>query len=634
MKVMIRKIAISFILVSVYSLVGYGQDKKMHNYSDEELETISSYIKALEEADLEVPFVIDVERRSTVLSLLSVTSNIKEKDEYFYDFDDEGITKLVSYIDMLEQRNSTRTTTEYQLEIKTADGELKKYNFASLKAMNKFIKDLKRSDPVFAAQLKSGEELDIAIVSTNEGRKAYKFTSLESMQDMMLKMNNDELALKDKLKQNSLDLELIQPDGTKQKFTFQTLDAMNDFLVNLDKLNPKLSQELKSGDGFDVALISSDGQLRNYKFKTLAAMTKVTLNLKTEDKVFAESLIAQEDIEMEIINSNGKREKLKFPNLPAMNEYLLKLEETNPALAAQLKAGDGFEMDLVMPDGSIKAYDFKTLDAMTDVTLKMKPEEFALKSNQKVEHDYLMEIIMPDGKKEKFVFKSLPAMNEYMKNLSETNPELAAQLKSMADFDMRITIIEEKTNNSTYKFHDEEQLLAADTTKEDTEMIAKEDEKSTDEKEGVKESVGNTTKFYDNVSFELNKWSISPSHKTSLNKIVKEMLANKSIELTILGHTDNSGSASFNKNLANLRASAVRAYLVSKGIKVSRLLTKSYGAEKPVATNNSEQGRSKNRRVEIRLRKEGDKDEAFLSTPIEVKKKVEVQLKRKRLATA
>ena len=71
--------------------------------------------------------------------------------------------------------------------------------------------------------------------------------------------------------------------------------------------------------------------------------------------------------------------------------------------------------------------------------------------------------------------------------------------------------------------------------------------------------------------------------------------------MEIQGHTDNIGSAAYNKDLSQRRAESVRTYLIGKGVAEGRLTAHGYGLEQPVADNKTEKGRAKNRRVEFRL---------------------------------
>jgi outer membrane protein OmpA-like peptidoglycan-associated protein len=86
-----------------------------------------------------------------------------------------------------------------------------------------------------------------------------------------------------------------------------------------------------------------------------------------------------------------------------------------------------------------------------------------------------------------------------------------------------------------------------------------------------------------------------------LNRIVKMLSDNKSINIEIHGHTDNIGSDSANMILSSERAKAVKNYIIKKGILASRLKTIPFGEKVPVADNNTEEGRKSNRRVEFKI---------------------------------
>ena len=75
--------------------------------------------------------------------------------------------------------------------------------------------------------------------------------------------------------------------------------------------------------------------------------------------------------------------------------------------------------------------------------------------------------------------------------------------------------------------------------------------------------------------------------------------ANPKLKLSVEGHTDNTGTPEGNRKLSDARAASVKAALVAKGIEAPRLQSKGFGQDKPVADNRTEEGRAKNRRVEL-----------------------------------
>lgn len=106
---------------------------------------------------------------------------------------------------------------------------------------------------------------------------------------------------------------------------------------------------------------------------------------------------------------------------------------------------------------------------------------------------------------------------------------------------------------------------------------------------------------FKNLEFASAKSDIKEESKADLDKIIEIMQRNPSYRLLIVGHTDNAGSATFNKSLSLNRANAVKAYMVSKGITTDKFITKGYGPDRPVADNTTDEGKQKNRRVEMTI---------------------------------
>jgi OOP family OmpA-OmpF porin len=102
-----------------------------------------------------------------------------------------------------------------------------------------------------------------------------------------------------------------------------------------------------------------------------------------------------------------------------------------------------------------------------------------------------------------------------------------------------------------------------------------------------------------NVNFDFAKSTLQASSNAELMKVVAFMKANPSYRIALSGHTDNIGNKSSNLLLSQNRAAAVKAYLVAKGIAANRIETAGYGSSKPVASNSTDAGRAKNRRVEF-----------------------------------
>ena len=108
------------------------------------------------------------------------------------------------------------------------------------------------------------------------------------------------------------------------------------------------------------------------------------------------------------------------------------------------------------------------------------------------------------------------------------------------------------------------------------------------------------------LRFESGKAQIPPQSFPVLDKVVQAVMALPGSHVVIEGHTDSQGSEEINKNLSQDRARAVRDYLVHEaGVDPSRITAIGYGSERPVATNESADGRSLNRRIEITISRAG-----------------------------
>ena len=105
--------------------------------------------------------------------------------------------------------------------------------------------------------------------------------------------------------------------------------------------------------------------------------------------------------------------------------------------------------------------------------------------------------------------------------------------------------------------------------------------------------------FDSGILFATNKSNLSAEAKSNLKKFADEMKDLTDTDITIYGHTDNTGSASVNERISLQRAEGVASYLQSRGINASRIHSEGKSYNDPVADNDTAEGRAKNRRVEV-----------------------------------
>ena len=101
------------------------------------------------------------------------------------------------------------------------------------------------------------------------------------------------------------------------------------------------------------------------------------------------------------------------------------------------------------------------------------------------------------------------------------------------------------------------------------------------------------------INFDTDKATIKPESRPIIDQIVKLLKDNPGLKVGIEGHTDSTSTAARNKTLSQQRAESVVSVLMKAGIDAKRLSAKGWGQDKPVADNKTEEGRAKNRRVEI-----------------------------------
>ncbi|MFZ4670437.1 MAG: OmpA family protein [Flavobacterium sp.] len=114
--------------------------------------------------------------------------------------------------------------------------------------------------------------------------------------------------------------------------------------------------------------------------------------------------------------------------------------------------------------------------------------------------------------------------------------------------------------------------------------------------EGIKLVLGENA-----VRFDTNKATLTSVAKANLDKLVPVLNQYPDTNIQIYGYTDSTGSAEYNLNLSNQRAASVKAYLAGKGLASGRFVTTGLGIADPIATNDTPEGRSQNRRVEFAI---------------------------------
>ena len=129
-------------------------------------------------------------------------------------------------------------------------------------------------------------------------------------------------------------------------------------------------------------------------------------------------------------------------------------------------------------------------------------------------------------------------------------------------------------------------------------LVADQEVKVTENEKEIEVTVGAE------VLFATGKYEVRPAATEALSKVAAVIKSHPGLPIVIEGHTDSIGTVASNQALSERRAKSVQEWLTAKGdVPANRITTKGYGPKKPAASNSTEEGRQKNRRVEIRLEK-------------------------------
>ena len=103
------------------------------------------------------------------------------------------------------------------------------------------------------------------------------------------------------------------------------------------------------------------------------------------------------------------------------------------------------------------------------------------------------------------------------------------------------------------------------------------------------------------ITFPVDRFDIQPQFQSTLDQVAQTLASYDQTYIDVLGHTDSTGSDAYNQSLSERRAQSVSDYLSARGVARARIGLRGYGESQPIASNDTESGRSENRRVEIKV---------------------------------
>jgi len=128
---------------------------------------------------------------------------------------------------------------------------------------------------------------------------------------------------------------------------------------------------------------------------------------------------------------------------------------------------------------------------------------------------------------------------------------------------------------------------------------AKEIENTVAGAEVIKADEGIVVKFDEGILFDFNSSDLKSSAKTNIAKLAETLNKEPDTEILVLGHTDNIGTQEVNQRISLARANSVKSYAVAQGVSDNRIKTEGKSYSEPIASNDTDDGRAQNRRVEI-----------------------------------
>ena len=331
---------------------------------------------------------------------------------------------------------------------------------------------------------------------------------------------------------------------------------ISDYLYQLEKRDSSLRAELAT---IDQTALNSD-----VAANSVIVCGKVIGINKTQFPIT--------DVNMDLIKENGEviTEKtanngyFKFTGISAAENYTLRLNEE----AAKIIQADRILitdclgktiMTLTKNDGGF--FEYKVLE--------LEKSQLNMVGGDLSDSDPVMKV------------KTLK------ENYKKVQDELVVAKTCKADYD----VLQEKYNELEKKYIDLKANVAmggeADATSDDL----------------LKDSTQHS-RYIKTIRFLVDNASLDEKAMIALDGLVSQMKAYKTIKFNVVGHADNSGTDSVNVALSKNRAMAVKTYLISKGMKTANFSTEWFGSTKPFAPNDTEEGRSQNRRVEIRVKRD------------------------------
>ncbi|NVO04251.1 MAG: OmpA family protein [Bacteroidetes bacterium] len=226
----------------------------------------------------------------------------------------------------------------------------------------------------------------------------------------------------------------------------------------------------------------------------------------------------------------------------------------------------------------------KTLKSLFIISLIVISSKVDSQNIQPTLKEALLNVVVmnPDGKTRKnetIIFEGVKSKKKY-EGITNKDGKFSFLIPKGETYKIRYKVFTDAEDYSTMEIPETDDLLTTNLTIK-IEMMQ--------------------TYVLNNVLFDTGKSSLTKESYKGMDELVDLMKRKNTLVIEISGHTDNVGSKALNLKLSQDRANTVMNYLISKGIEQNRVSAKGYGDTQPVSPNESEYGRQKNRRTEVKI---------------------------------
>jgi len=351
---------------------------------------------------------------------------------------------------------------------------------------------------------------------------------------------------------------------TKDRDTKEIVGVEDNSSINKEKdVNSIIDREVESNITTNSNTIKVEENTSNKSSTTEENISSIPNKGVNESNIITDS---------NIVVNNIKNDSIKEENTSSISNNKVEsniTEDSNMVDNTIIKVEENISKKDNIKDDNLSSISNKRVESNistdTNIVDNLKKDTIKIEKNNSKEIDTQID-------EDKLARSTIIAMN-IGNNLADENKSLVGSKKESNSKDSMIITDSSKDKNSKIK---------SDISKCQNKF---------------KELLGDNK-----IHFAYNRATISPKSYSLLNKLIKAIKSCPDEVIVIEGHTDSDGNEAYNQRLSEKRANAVKRYLIKHGVSASRLEAVGYGEKRPIADNNTKEGKEKNRRIEFKIK--------------------------------